>query len=133
MPEEREGRDRKREDEDEVWAQLVASFDEEPAAGQAVWPAAEGLDEEDPAPDPAKPTEPKSGKEDEDAPDPGDEDTHSGGINVRGIVIPNTPVLNPGPPDPGPRDFTVEEEDEGHFVPPPPPPLPQVDTTTKFA
>jgi hypothetical protein len=33
----------------------------------------------------------------------------------------------------GPRDFEIEEEDEGHFEPPEPPPLPQADATTKFA
>ncbi|MGW0733317.1 hypothetical protein [Streptomyces sp. NPDC002851] len=34
---------------------------------------------------------------------------------------------------PGPRDYTPEEEDEGHFVPPEPPPLPEADVTAKFA
>ncbi|MEU6232866.1 hypothetical protein [Kitasatospora sp. NPDC047058] len=34
----------------------------------------------------------------------------------------------------GPRDFELEEAtDEGHFVPPEPPPLPAADVTAKFA
>nr|WP_202447013.1 hypothetical protein [Streptomyces sp. SID5468] len=37
------------------------------------------------------------------------------------------------PPEPGPRDYELAEEDEGHFEPPEPPPLPQADVTAKFA
>jgi len=47
------------------------------------------------------------------------------------LVIPSGFVVRTAPP--GPRDYEMTEEDEGHFVPPEPPPLPQADMTTKFA
>lgn len=45
---------------------------------------------------------------------------------------PGGPVLPAG--GAGPRDFELAEEtDEGHYVPPEPPPLPAADVTAKFA
>ncbi|GGO81953.1 hypothetical protein [Wenjunlia tyrosinilytica] len=122
MPEERDERDRGQEEEDAVWQQLVASFDDEPAE-DASWPEAEGLAEDDDF-------------RDDDA---GDDDAlgFDNGVNTtRSIVIATGPVHKPsdtGPRELGPRDFEPDEEDEGHFVPPPPPPLPKLDTTSKFA
>ncbi|MET8867465.1 hypothetical protein ABZW11_31380 [Nonomuraea sp. NPDC004580] len=95
-------------DEDEVWRQIVASFNDtaERDSADQPWPDSENL--------PAEPTrrvvKPPEGE-------PGDDD---------------------GPPRDGADDSTgegseSEDEEEGHFVPPPPPPLPKLDLATKLA
>jgi hypothetical protein len=102
-------------DEDAAWAQIVASYDEEPADGGGGWPAAEDLPE--------------------DPEDPDDSDDPPPPVRVNdGIpVIPRAFVVRA--PVYGPRDYPApdEEDDEGHFVPPEPPPLPEADVTAKFA
>lgn len=98
-------------DEDAAWAEIVAGFDAEPEPGTGSWPAAEDVDVRDhdePEEEPEEDAGPAA------APAP-----------TRSIVI--HPVIS------GPRDYELDEDDEGHFEPPEPPPLPQADTTTKFA
>ena len=198
MPEERgEHDDRRRADEDAVWAQLVAAFKEEPASRERTWPAAEELDDDggdgraagqagqagrrrytwSPAREPDD-TGGKGGKAGEDSgtgedsggegkggaaardrgksgqgggpgtepgsdsasdsgsdsdSDKGRRDTGNGIRTVHGVVMMTDAFGDP--PQPGPRDYSLadDDEDEGHFVPPPPPPLPQVDPVTKIA
>jgi hypothetical protein len=105
-------------DEDAAWAEIVAGFDAEPEPGTGSWPAAEDIDADaDPGVRDEEPEE-----EDGDTEDTAEEPPAAA---TRSIVI--HPVIA------GPRDFEIEEEDEGHFEPPEPPPLPQADATTKFA
>ncbi|MEV4178511.1 hypothetical protein [Nonomuraea sp. NPDC049709] len=91
-------------DEDEVWRQIVASFNDtaEHDSADQPWPDSENV--------PAEPTrrvvKPPEGEPEE----PGD----------------------PGEDDDEPRD-EGDDEEEGHFTPPPPPPLPKLDLTTKLA
>ncbi|MFI7110621.1 hypothetical protein ACIBK9_30220 [Nonomuraea sp. NPDC050227] len=94
-------------DEDEVWRQIVASFNDtaERDSADQPWPDSENV--------PAEPTrrvvKPSEEPElDQDAPDRDDRDDR------------DEPV----------RD---DDEDEGHFEPPPPPPLPKLDLPTKLA
>lgn len=141
MPEERGEYDRQRDDEDAVWAQLVAAFDEEPAA-ERTWPAAEeldgglggGLDGElyvDESADDDDEGGPEDDSEDQDD-DKGRSGDDSGVKTVHGVVMMTGALSEPSAP--GPRDYTpADDDDEGHFVPPPPPPLPEVDATTRFA
>ncbi|MEU6997585.1 hypothetical protein [Nonomuraea sp. NPDC046570] len=94
-------------DEDEVWRQIVASFNDtaERDSADQPWPDSENV--------PVEPTRrvvrpPEFTDLDDPPADLGDspeEDRHDG----------------------------EEEDDEGHFVPPTPPPLPKVDLTTKLA
>jgi hypothetical protein len=107
-------------DEDAAWAEIVAGFDAEPEPGTGSWPAAEDIDADaDPG---VRDEEPEEEDGDGDAEDTAEEPPAAA---TRSIVI--HPVIA------GPRDFEIEEEDEGHFEPPEPPPLPQADATTKFA
>jgi hypothetical protein len=92
-------------DEDQIFAEIVASFDRPSVAGETPWPAEENIDEtpddtaEDPAEDPA-----------EESPS---ESTGELTLTAR-VVKPAT-------------------DDEDHFIPPPPPPLPKPDAMTRFA
>jgi hypothetical protein len=106
-------------DEDAAWAQLVAAYGEEPD-GAGLWPDAENVEDA---------AEGEEAEEAEGAADSGD--AADGPVNSGSLVIPSSFVVQTA--QPGPRDYEVAEEDEGHFVPPEPPPLPQVDVTTKFA
>ncbi|MCQ4081566.1 hypothetical protein NGB36_13365 [Streptomyces sp. RB6PN25] len=101
-------------DEDAAWAQLVAAYGVEPDT-DGLWPDAEDVSGADP--------EGGSG-DDDDRRGPGSLNSGSS-ITSSGFVV--------RAPRPGPRDYELPEEDEGHFVPPEPPPLPQPDVTTKFA
>ncbi|GAA1675305.1 hypothetical protein GCM10009733_085430 [Nonomuraea maheshkhaliensis] len=93
-------------DEDEVWRQIVASFNDtaERDSADQPWPDSENV--------PAEPirrvVKPPEHPEGDDAAGRDPED------------------------DPTGRDDD-EEEEEGHFEPPPPPPLPKVDLATKLA
>jgi hypothetical protein len=93
-------------DEDEVWRQIVASFNEtaERDSADQPWPDSENVPAE-PLRRVVKPPE----EFDEPGEPDGDEDTD------------------------GDTDGERQEEDEGHFEPPPPPPLPKLDLTTKLA
>jgi hypothetical protein len=101
--------------DDEVWAQIVASFDNEVTDAVPRWPVAEDLGNE------------RAERGDEPASGSGD-GSYKVGLN----------------PAPGPRDYSLappktpeidelEEDPEEHFVPPPPPPLPKTDAATKIA
>ncbi|MEO3789873.1 hypothetical protein ABGB14_06650 [Nonomuraea sp. B10E15] len=93
-------------DEDEVWRQIVASFNDtaERDSADQPWPDSENV--------PAEPTRRVVKPSEEPPAGPGGPDEPEG--------------------DPEPRD-DGDEEDEGHFVPPPPPPLPKLDLPTKLA
>ncbi|GAA2211208.1 hypothetical protein GCM10009850_066670 [Nonomuraea monospora] len=91
-------------DEDEVWRQIVASFNDtaERDSADQPWPDSENV--------PAEPTR-RVVKPPEDE-----------------------PAHDTSPDDDEPRESGGdEEEDEGHFEPPPPPPLPKLDLPTKLA
>ncbi|MFB4264384.1 hypothetical protein [Nonomuraea sp. GTA35] len=91
-------------DEDEVWRQIVASFNDtaERDSADQPWPDSENV--------PAEPTR-RVVKPPEEEP-------------AAGTVLDDTPLE---------RGDDGEEEDEGHFEPPPPPPLPKLDLPTKLA
>ncbi|WP_113703721.1 hypothetical protein [Nonomuraea lactucae] len=92
-------------DEDEVWRQIVASFNEtaERDSADQPWPDSENVPVE-PARRVVRPPEPED-----------DEERHE--------------TVIPGERD----DADGEADDEGHFEPPPPPPLPKLDMVTKVA
>ncbi|MFC4119421.1 hypothetical protein [Nonomuraea zeae] len=102
-------------DEDEVWRQIVASFNDtaERDSADQPWPDSENV--------PAEPTR-RVVKPSEDPGDPMARD---------GDLLDAAPHED-GSPD-GSRDDGDEDEDEGHFEPPPPPPLPKLDLPTKLA
>jgi len=91
-------------DEDQIFAEIVASFDRPSAAGERPWPAEENIDEtsDDTAEDPAEES-------------PGES---TGELTMTARVV---------------KPATDDEDDEDHFVPPPPPPLPKPDAMTRFA
>jgi hypothetical protein len=112
--------------DDEVWAQIVASFDNEVTDAVPRWPVAEDLDGER-----------------GDRNDRGDRADRAGGSSDGSYKV----GLNTTP---GPRDYSLappkspeppktpeidelEEDPEEHFVPAPPPPLPKTDAATKIA
>jgi hypothetical protein len=90
-------------DEDEVWRQIVASFNEtaERDSADQPWPDSENVPEE-PARRVVRPAEAEV-----DLRDDGEAD--------------------------GALDERLDDEEEGHYEPPPPPPLPKLDLTTKLA
>ncbi|PZG17766.1 hypothetical protein [Nonomuraea aridisoli] len=100
-------------DEDEVWRQIVASFNDtaERDSADQPWPDSENL--------PAEPTrrvvKPSEERLDDDP--PGDVRTHDPDDD----------------PDDEPDADDADPDDEGHFEPPPPPPLPKLDLPTKVA
>ncbi|MFB9838430.1 hypothetical protein [Actinoallomurus acaciae] len=90
-------------DEDQIFAEIVASFDRPSAPGETPWPAEEDIEEprddaaEDPVDDPPADT--------------------TGELMTARVVKP----------------ATDDEDDDDHFIPPPPPPLPKADALTRFA
>ncbi|WP_245204678.1 hypothetical protein [Kitasatospora sp. RG8] len=120
-PRVRRAPERSQAEQDEIFAALVAQFDDPVDLNNPDWPeiedlrargglkggfkdAAERRDGPDDLSDLAPQPRPRSGR-------------------------PVMPAASPGP-----RDFELAEEaDEGHFVPPEPPPLPAADVTAKFA
>jgi hypothetical protein len=93
-------------DEDEVWRQIVASFNDtaERDSADQPWPDSENVPPE-PVRRVVKPSE-----------DPG-----------------GTDVLDDTPESDQPAEDDDEDDDEGHFRPPLPPPLPKLDLATKLA
>lgn len=91
-------------DEDEVWRQIVASFNDpaEHDLAHQPWPDSENL--------PAEPPRRVIKQSDE-------EDL----------------LREDDPADDSDTERGDGEEEEGHYVPPPPPPLPKTDATTKIA
>ncbi|WP_431909413.1 hypothetical protein [Nonomuraea jabiensis] len=90
-------------DEDEVWRQIVASFNDtaERDSADQPWPDSENV--------PAEPTRRVVKPSEEPEPD---EDSYTDSYK---------------------DSSDDEAEDEGHFEPPPPPPLPKLDLPTKLA
>ncbi|MEU7695723.1 hypothetical protein OHB01_23625 [Microbispora hainanensis] len=100
-------------DEDEVWRQIVASFNEtaEDASAEQPWPDRENVTEETDAGD--------------DAP---------GGGASGGVALGDDALGDEVRDD----DRTAEEQaptsgDDDHFIPPPPPPLPHGDTLSRLS
>ncbi|GAA1511268.1 hypothetical protein GCM10009677_50160 [Sphaerisporangium rubeum] len=98
-------------DEDEVWRQIVASFNQSTETTSAVqpWPDRENVPVE-------SPTAPET-------------------ATVAGVREDTRDVESRVPShDPGEQDATAEADDEtDHYEPPPPPPLPKMDAGTKIA
>jgi hypothetical protein len=94
-------------DEDEVWRQIVASFNDtaERDSADQPWPDSENLPSEPPRRVIKQP----------------DEEEHL--LMEDDLADPKTDV------DPD----SEQADDEGHYVPPQPPPLPKTDATTKVA
>jgi hypothetical protein len=101
-------------DEDEVWRQIVASFNDtaELDSADQPWPDSENVPAE-PARRVVKPPEDGPGTDPGRAGDPADRADRADRA--------------------ADDDDDDEEEDEGHFEPPPPPPLPKLDLPTKLA
>ncbi|MBO3745564.1 hypothetical protein J5X84_05730 [Streptosporangiaceae bacterium NEAU-GS5] len=98
-------------DEDEVWRQIIASFNEpaeDPSAEQP-WPDRENVAVEDPPVRTAAPDEAKAadGRATADAGETRDAEDEAPAV--------------------------VAEEEADHYIPPPPPPLPKADSLTKAA
>jgi hypothetical protein len=91
-------------DEDQIFAEIVASFDRPSAAGETPWPAEENIDET-----------PEDTTEDTTEESPGES---TGELTLTARVV---------------KPATDDEDDEDHFIPPPPPPLPKPDAMTRFA
>jgi hypothetical protein len=92
-------------DEDQIFAEIIASFDRPSIAGETPWPAEENIDDETSEDNTEEPGE-----------DPPGDST--------GELIMTARVVKPA---------TDDDDDEDHFVPPPPPPLPKADAMTRFA
>lgn len=98
-------------DEDEVWRQIVASFNDtaERDSADQPWPDSENV----PVEQARRVVKPSEAEMDAAAEARGD----------AGAAAEDT----------GDAPTPDGEEDEGHFVPPPPPPLPKLDVVTKVA
>ncbi|MFI1579359.1 hypothetical protein [Embleya sp. NPDC020630] len=96
--------------DDEVWAQIVASFDNEVADPVPRWPVAEDLGGERPGADGPADGSFKVGL------------PTAAGPRDYSLAPPGPPVIN-----------ELDEDPDEHFVPPPPPPLPKTDAATKIA
>ncbi|MFI6155680.1 hypothetical protein ACIBCA_23675 [Kitasatospora sp. NPDC051170] len=113
--------ERSQAEQDEIFAALIAQFDDPVDLNNPNWPEVENLRAQN---------ELKSGYKD-------GPDRKAGGDDFADLAP--QPRPRSGKPvvpaaTPGPRDFELSEEsDEGHFVPPEPPPLPAADVTAKFA
>ena len=92
--------------DDELFAQLIAGFDDPVEAADRSWPAAEDVADLAPQPRPrTRPADPL-------------------------ISLPRIQAIPPVDP----RTWTPEEDpDDEHFVPPPPPPLPRTEAPTRLA
>ncbi|MFJ4669321.1 hypothetical protein [Kitasatospora purpeofusca] len=115
--------ERSQAEQDEIFAALVAQFDDPVDLNNPNWPEVENL---------------RARNELKGFKDPG-ADRLPGEPGDLSDLAPQPrprsgrPVM-PAAGSAGPRDFELSEEtDEGHFVPPEPPPLPEADTTAKFA
>ncbi|WP_223245375.1 hypothetical protein [Streptomyces sp. CBMA156] len=113
--------ERSQAEQDEIFAALVAQFDDPVDLNNPNWPEVENLRAQN---------ELKGGHKS--GPDGhGDQDDLSD-LAPQPRPRSGRPVMPAG--GSGPRDFELAEEtDEGHFVPPEPPPLPAADVTAKFA
>lgn len=146
--------------EQEIWEELVASFNEPSAGTTHDWPERENLSDGEDPPRADSDTDPpgRGDAPEEDGREGPREDASgepSGGTST--LEPRPAPPVNPMPPlnstprrpprsgsdgtgdttsgtGRGPRDWSPEEpEEDEHYVPPTPPPLPSMDTTTKLA
>ncbi|MEU6425410.1 hypothetical protein ABZ860_05880 [Microbispora sp. NPDC046973] len=99
-------------DEDEVWRQIVASFNEtaEDASAEQPWPDRENVSEET---------------------DAGDGDDASGG--APGGKAPGDEVQDDDRTGEEQAPTPAGDDDHDHYIPPPPPPLPQGDTLSRLS
>ena len=91
-------------DEDQIFAEIVASFDRPSTDGDTPWPAEENIDD--------SPDDP-----------PDDTDTEQPGESTGELTL-TARVVKPA---------TEDDDEDDHFVPPTPPPLPKPDAMTRFA
>ncbi|MEV7779129.1 hypothetical protein [Kitasatospora sp. NPDC088351] len=120
-PRARRAPERSQAEQDEIFAALVAQFDDPVDLNNPNWPEIEDLRARG---------ELKGGFKD------GTENRTGPGDLADLAPQPRPRSTRPVMPaaGSGPRDFELAEEtDEGHFVPPEPPPLPPADVTAKFA
>ncbi|WP_051829668.1 MULTISPECIES: hypothetical protein [Streptomyces] len=118
-PRPRRAPERSQAEQDEIFAALVAQFDDPVDLNNPNWPEVENLRAQN---------ELKGGYKDGTR---GDQDDLSD-LAPQPRPRSGRPVLPAA--ESGPRDFELAEDtDEGHFVPPEPPPLPEADVTAKFA
>ncbi|WP_369184261.1 hypothetical protein [Streptomyces sp. Y1] len=113
--------ERSQAEQDEIFAALVAQFDDPVDLNNPNWPEIENLRAQ---------KELKGGYKDgpDREADPGDHSDLAPQPRPRS----GRPVLPAG--GSGPRDFELAEDgDDDHFVPPEPPPLPTGDVTSRFA
>ncbi|MEU8514251.1 hypothetical protein AB0C76_22055 [Kitasatospora sp. NPDC048722] len=115
-PRPRRAPERSQAEQDEIFAALVAQFDDPVDLNNPNWPEIENLRARG---------ELKGGRKD-------------GAPDDLSDLAPQPRSRSGGPVLPaaggGPRDFELSEEtDEGHYIPPEPEPLPPADVTTKFA
>ncbi|MFF7456165.1 hypothetical protein [Kitasatospora sp. NPDC008115] len=113
--------ERSQAEQDEIFAALVAQFDDPVDLNNPNWPEIENL---------------RARGELKGFKDPGE--GLPGGTGDLSDLAPQPRPRSDRPVVPaagsGPRDFELAEEtDEGHFEPPEPPPLPEADVTAKFA
>ncbi|MEV6974800.1 hypothetical protein [Kitasatospora sp. NPDC093806] len=121
-PRGRRAPERSQAEQDEIFAALVAQFDDPVDLNNPNWPEIENLRARG---------ELKGGFKDGTDRGPG-EPGDLADLAPQPRPRSGRPVMPAA--DSGPRDFELTEDpDEGHFVPPEPPPLPEADTTAKFA
>jgi hypothetical protein len=104
-------------DDEAVWAEIVASFESAPEDGATPWPDEENIND---ATDDA-------GRDEYRGDDRDEGQDHSG-------RLPTARVIKPA--DPAEASATEDLEDpadEDHYVPPPPPPLPEGDVVSRVA
>ncbi len=115
--------ERSQAEQDEIFAALVAQFDDPVDLNNPNWPEIENL---------------RARGEFKNVKDRSDADRFPGEPGDLSDLAPQPRPRSGRPVMPaagsGPRDFELSEDtDEGHFEPPEPPPLPEADTTAKFA
>jgi hypothetical protein len=91
-------------DEDQIFAEIVASFDQPSAGGETPWPAEENIDDSlDDSTDESETEQPGES---------------TGELTLTARVV---------------KPATDDDDEDDHFIPPPPPPLPKPDALTRFA
>ncbi|RII18252.1 hypothetical protein DSC45_10075 [Streptomyces sp. YIM 130001] len=118
-------------DEDEVWAEIVAGYGEEPPDPPGAKPFKSIEDLAGLVAEATGKDTPPAGEPEADTDGERDEGSSAGAVGGSIAFAPGV----------GPRDYSPsrpaqdepETDDEGHFVPPEPPPLPSADTTARFA
>ncbi|MFJ9695144.1 hypothetical protein [Kitasatospora sp. NPDC101183] len=113
--------ERSQAEQDEIFAALIAQFDDPVDLNNPNWPEVENLRAQN---------ELKGGYKD--GPERRTDEGEFSDLAPQPRPRSGKPVLPAATP--GPRDFELAgESEDDHFVPPEPPPLPSADVTTKFA